>query len=138
MNKTIGFLITVSLLMTFGGCVLKGQQNLGTKTAVYHKLSVEEAKKVLDEDSSTILLDVRAKAEFSENHIVGATSLPLPDIEANAATWFPHKDALILVYCRSGVRSKAAANLLVSMGYTRVYDIGGIKDWPYDTEPSQQ
>ena len=124
--------------MAFDGCVLKGKQNLGTKTAVYHKLSVDEAKQVLDEDSTVILLDVRAKSDFNNNHIVGATCLPLPDIEANAATWFPHKDALIMVYCWSGVRSKAAANMLVSMGYTRVYDIGGIKDWPYDTEPSQQ
>ena len=138
MNKTIGFLITICLLTAFGGCALKGQQNVGTKVAKYHQLSAEAAKKVLDEDSTAILLDVRAKDDFSANHIVGATSLPLPDIEANAATWFPHKDALIMVYCWSGVRSKAAANLLVSMGYTRVYDIGGIKNWPYDTEPSQQ
>jgi len=134
MNKTIGFLITICMLLTFEGCAQNGKQNLGTKKAEYHKISEEEAKKMLDGNPNAILLDVRSETEFNYNHIVGAISFPLPEIEANAANRLPDKTALILVYCRSGVRSKAAANLLVSMGYTNVYDIGGIISWPYATE----
>jgi len=138
MNKTIGLLITVCLLMAFGSCAQNGKQNSEIKKAEYHKLSAEEAKKMLDENSNAILLDVRSETEFTNSHIVGATSFPLPEIEANATNRLPDKNALILVYCRSGVRSKAAANLLVSMGYTNVYDIGGIISWPYATEENQQ
>jgi len=134
MNKTVSFLIAACLLMTFEGCAQNGKQNSETKKAEYHKISAEEAKKMLDENASAILLDVRTPAEFNENHIVGAISFPLSEIEAKAADRLPDKNALILVYCRSGARSKVAANMLVSMGYTNVYDIGGINSWPYATE----
>ena len=134
MNKTIGFLIAVCLLMAFESCAQNGKQNSETKKAEYHKISAEEAKKMLDENTNALLLDVRTEAEFNQSHIVGAISFPLSEIEAKAADRLPDKNALILVYCRSGKRSQAAANMLVSMGYTNVYDLGGINSWPYATE----
>jgi rhodanese-related sulfurtransferase len=126
------FSITVCLLFSFIGC---GQNtNRETKKAEYRKISAKEAKKILDENSDALLLDVRTEAEHKEIRIPGSTLLPLNEIEDKAAEVLPEKEALILVYCRRGVRSNTAANKLISMGYTNVYDIGGIADWPYDTE----
>ena len=126
-------LVAVCLPIAFVGC---GQNTGGReiKKAEYRKISVEEAKKILDEDANAILLDVRTEAEFKEIHIPGATLLPLNEMNDNAAKVLPHKNAVILVYCRSGRRSRSAANTLISMGYTNVYDIGGINDWPYETK----
>ena len=105
-----------------------------TTKAKYHKISAEKAKKMLDENQNAVLLDVRSEAEFKEKRIAGATLLPLPEIAVKAANTLPDKNAFILVYCRSGKRSNNAANQLVSIGYTNVYDFGGIIDWPYETE----
>ena len=126
-------LIVVFLPIAFAGC---GQNTGGqeTKKTEYQKISPEEAKKMLSENPSAILVDVRTEAEFKEVHIPGATLLPLNEIEDNAAKILPDKNAVILVYCRSGSRSRVAANTLISMGYTNVYDIGGINGWPYETE----
>ena len=125
-------LIAVCLLVAFSGC----GQSTGRETnkTEYRKISAEEAKKILDENAGAILLDVRTEAEFKDAHIRGAIQLPLNEIEKKAAEKLPDKNAVILVYCRSGVRSKTAANTLISMGYTNVYDIGGIIGWPYGTE----
>lgn len=101
--------------------------------AAYHRISAAEAKELLDTDAECILLDVRTPEEYWERRIDDAVLMPLAEIGARAATELPDKDALILVYCRTGVRSEAAAKELLEMGYTRVYDIGGIADWPYDT-----
>ena len=126
------FLIAVCLPVAFSGC---GQNTVReTNKTEYRKISAEEAKKMLDENTDAILLDVRTETEFRESHISGATLLPHNEIEKKAADMLPNKDALILVYCRSGVRSRAAANALTSMGYTNVYDIGGIINWPYGTK----
>jgi len=125
-------LITACMFIAFAGC----GQNKGreTKKAEYLKISAEEAKKMLDENDKIILIDVRSEAEFKEIHITGAILLPLNEIDDKAATILPDKDAVILVYCRSGVRSRTAANALILMGYTHVYDMGGINSWHYSTE----
>jgi rhodanese-related sulfurtransferase len=106
--------------------------------AEYHKITAEEAKEILDEGGdNTVLLDVRTEEEFQENRIEGAVLLPDNEIGERALDELPDKNARILVYCRSGVRSKKAANELVEMGYKRVYDFGGILDWPYETVNSE-
>ena len=102
--------------------------------AEYHKTSQEEAKKIMDSGEVYTLLDVRTQPEYDEKHIVGAMLIPDQEIRDRAARELPDKDALILVYCRSGARSKNAAEILVALGYTDVRDIGGINTWPYDTE----
>jgi rhodanese-related sulfurtransferase len=77
-----------------------------------------------------ILVDVRAQAEFDEGHIEGALLLPVDQIETLSVEQLPNKDAVILVYCRSGSRSAQASKILVELGYINVYDFGGIIDWP--------
>ena len=99
----------------------------------YNKISPKEAKAMMDEKSSYIVLDVRTTEEFAEGHIDGAILIPDYEIESRAAEMLTDKEALMFVYCRSGRRSEGAARKLVSMGYTNVYDIGGITKWPYGT-----
>jgi rhodanese-related sulfurtransferase len=80
------------------------------------------------------LLDVRTEAEFKEKRIPGALLLPVEEVKKRAATVVAQKEALILVYCRSGGRSAKAARELAAMGYTNLYDLGGLNSWPYATE----
>ena len=95
-------------------------------------LTAEEAKERMEENPNVILLDVRTQEEFDEGHIPGAVCLPNEFITAEMPFPF-EKDAEILVYCRSGRRSAEAASKLRSMGFTKVFDFGGILDWPYET-----
>lgn len=99
----------------------------------YRKISAAEAKRLLDANKDAILLDVRTPAEYREKHIQGALLLPNETIGATPPAQLPNKEALILIYCRSGNRSRQAADKLLKMGYTNVYDFGGIGDWPYGT-----
>jgi len=98
----------------------------------YQKITPVEAKAMMD-GGEVVILDVRTEAEFAEAHIAGAVLLPDYDIEPLAPELLPDKDETILIYCRSGRRSEIAANALIEMGYTNVYDFGGIIDWPYET-----
>jgi rhodanese-related sulfurtransferase len=135
MSKTIGLLIAICLLMSFEGCAQnKSKENSETKQTTYRRISAEEAKKMLDENPKAILLDVRTEGEYRDGHIPGAILLPVSDIQAKAAEMLPDKNALILVYCRSGHRAAIAAHQLTDMGYTNVYNMGGIIDWHYNTE----
>ena len=95
-------------------------------------LTAEEAKERMEENPNVILLDVRTQEEFDEGHIPGAVCLPNEFITAEMPFPF-EKDAEILVYCRSGRCSAEAASKLRSMGFTKVFDFGGILDWPYET-----
>lgn len=98
----------------------------------YQKISAQEAKKMLDENTNAILLDVRTDSEYKEKHISGAILIPNYEIEEKAANMLPDKEALILIYCRSGNRSKSVAKKLLELGYTNVYDFGGINSYPYE------
>ncbi len=95
-------------------------------------LTAEEAKERLDGGGDHILLDVRTQEEYDGGHIPGAVCMPNEDIHPDFPLPF-EKDAEILVYCRSGRRSAEAAEKLTDMGYTAVFDFGGIQDWPYET-----
>ena len=99
----------------------------------YRKISVEQAKSIMDEGGQFVLLDVRTEEEFKEQRIDGAVLIPNYEIRNRAEVELPDKGALILVYCRSGRRSAGAAEELVSMGYYNVYDFGGIIDWTFET-----
>lgn len=98
----------------------------------YKNITPQEARIMLDEDSNIILLDVRTPEEFSEKHIDGAILIPDYEIDTRAKIELPDKQSKILIYCRSGVRSKNVAHKLISMGYENVYDFGGIISYPYD------
>ncbi len=101
--------------------------------AVYQKITAAEAYGMMEGSDDYILLDVRTLEEFEPAHIKGAMLLPVTEIQDKASEQLGDKDAIILVYCRSGNRSAQAAKQLLDMGYTRVYDFGGIIDWPYET-----
>ena len=79
------------------------------------------------------VVDVRRADEYAQSHIPGALLVPNEEIGANAPEALPDKDAVLLVHCRSGVRSQQAADKLLALGYQNVYDFGGIADWPYET-----
>ena len=98
----------------------------------YEQITPEEAKALMDTEQDYVIIDARTEAEFAEGHIAGAILIPEYEITARAEGELPDKDALILVYCRSGRRSKIASEALVALGYTNVKEFGGIIDWPYE------
>ena len=119
------------MLLTFAlpfGCV--GCSDGGSAT--YDQISGAEAKALMDSESGYIIMDARTQEEYDEGHIPGAILVPEYEIADRAEKELPDKDQLILVYCRSGRRSKIAAEELVKLGYTNVKEFGGIIDWEYD------
>ena len=101
----------------------------------YQQITQEEAKEMMD-SQEVIILDVREQDEYDSGHIPGAVLLPVGTIdEDTAAEVIPGKDSTVLVYCRSGNRSKTASSTLAELGYTNIYEFGGINTWPYETEP---
>lgn len=99
----------------------------------YLQITQEQAKELMDHETNYILLDVRTQEEFDAGHIPGAVLIPDYEITEKAQDILPDKDQLILVYCRSGRRSKGAAEELAAMGYTNIQEFGGILTWPYET-----
>lgn len=140
MKKLLPLLLAAVLLLA--GCTsAAGSAGTGSSTAAsasgssnaatYQKITPEEAQQMLQDQPDAILLDVRTQEEYDTQHIEGATLLTDSDIAGRAADVLPDKDAVILVYCRSGRRSAASSQQLAELGYTNVYDFGGIIDWPY-------
>lgn len=130
-------LIIVGGLLFLVGCSQLGQTKSGTK-AEYSDISPQEARKRLDSEKGIVLLDVRTKSEHIEKHIPGSILIPVDEIEMEAPGKLPDKNAPIFVYCRNGRRSVKAAEKLVNLGYTDVYNLGGIKNWPYETESGER
>ena len=116
-------LMLISLLV---GC------NSNNKSS-YEQITPAEAKALMDSEEGYIILDVRTPEEFAERHIEGAILIPDYEIGEKAESILTDKDQLILVYCRSGRRSKNAANELATLGYTNIKEFGGINDWKYGT-----
>ena len=109
-----------------GGCSEGG-------SSTYEQISGSDAKALMDSESGYIILDVREQYEYDEGHIPGAILIPYGEIADRAERELLDKDRLILVYCRSGRRSKIAAEELVKLGYINVKEFGGIIDWEYET-----
>ena len=128
MKKVLFLLIAVILLTACG------QTEENDREAVYMNITAEEARQIMDSEEGYVILDVRTQEEYDQGHIPGAILIPNTEIEARAEQELPDKDQLILVYCRSGRRSKLAAGILVSLGYTDIREFGGIIDWPYEVE----
>lgn len=130
-------LISVALLIIlFAAC---GNNNAKKdaergEDAMYEQISPEDAKRIMDSGEEYILLDVREQNEYDEGHIKGAVLIPYTEIEDRAESELLNKNEQILVYCRSGRRSKIAAESLVRLGYTNVKEFGGIIDWRYEIE----
>ena len=102
--------------------------------AVYVNITAEEAKQIMDSEEGYIILDVRTQEEYDQGHIPGAILIPDTEVEVTAEEVLTDKDQLLLVYCRSGRRSKLASEILVELGYTNIKEFGGIIDWPYEIE----
>ena len=112
------------------GCTSGGENKMENS---YEQITPAEAKEIMDNENSYVILDVRTQEEFDEAHIDGAILIPDYEIADKAESVLKDKDQLLLVYSRSGRRSKNAASELVSLGYTNVKEFGGIIDWPYET-----
>mgnify|MGYP003504229515 CR=1 FL=1 len=99
----------------------------------YRQVNMDEAITMMEEGSGYIILDVRTPEEFAERHIPGAINIPNETISTEEIPELPNKDQLIMVYCRSGNRSKQASEKLATLGYTNIVEFGGINDWPGKT-----
>ena len=122
MKKFITLLLSVLFL---AGCALPAGQEVS-----YRQINMDEAITMMEEGSGYIILDVRTPEEFADKHIPGAINIPNETISTEEIPELPNKDQLILVYCRSGNRSKQASEKLVALGYTNIVEFGGINDWP--------
>ena len=141
--KGLIFLLIISLTL-FSSCSdnanIEETQNttiytteISTNNALgYEQISGEKAKRLMDTEKDYIIIDARTEEEFNEGHIEGAILIPEYEIGERAEKELPDKDQLILVYCRSGRRSKIAAEALADLGYTNVKEFGGIIDWQYE------
>lgn len=112
-------------LLFLSGCAAQAQ-----KEQIYRQINMDEAIAMMEAESDYIILDVRTPEEFSEKHIPGAINIANETIGSEEIPELPDKDQLILVYCRSGNRSKQASEKLVALGYTNIIEFGGINDWP--------
>lgn len=123
-------ILIITCAVVLYGCTSGGESKMENS---YEQITPAEAKEIMDERDGYVILDVRTQEEYNEAHIDGAILIPDYEITAKAESILKDKNQLILVYCRSGRRSKNAASELVSLGYTNVKEFGGIIDWPYET-----
>lgn len=127
MPKTIVF-ISIAIIALIAIVLI-----LTAKHPSYVKITPNQAYELMQSQNNCTVLDVRTPEEFSQGHIPGAILIPDYELAKRAEKELPDKNALILVYCRSGNRSRQAANTLLKLGYTNVKDFGGIIDWPFET-----
>lgn len=125
------FILIAFVFMLLPAC---GQTIENKQEAVYVNITAEEAKKIMDTETDYVILDVRTQEEYDQGHIPGAINIANEFIGTDEIPELPNKDRLIMVYCRSGNRSKQAAQKLVDLGYTNIVEFGGILDWPGDIE----
>lgn len=133
MKKSTLILLLVLSLFIAAGCSGRSLQDPpeGIKMS-YLQIDSEKAKTIMETEKDYVILDVRTEEEYAEGHIPNAVLIPDYEIRERAEAELPDKDMLILVYCRSGNRSKTASAVLVERGYTNVVEFGGIRSWPYD------
>lgn len=125
-TKSIAALLLL-VLLTAAGCRPAPQDS------TYQQISMEEAAEMMETQEDFILLDVRTEEEFAEKHIPGAICIPNEKIGTEEIPQLPDREQLILVYCRSGNRSKQASQKLAELGYSNVVECGGIQDWTGET-----
>ena len=133
MIKRLLCLIAAVMLSSIALVACNVVQDDSQKNASYEQITPAKAKALMDSEDGYIILDVRTPEEFAERHIEGAILIPDYEIGEKAESVLTDKDQLILVYCRSGRRSKNAASKLATLGYTNIKEFGGINDWKYGT-----
>ena len=130
MKKLKGLIIMLLIsLSLFGMTACDGENG---KASTYEQITAEQAKTIMDTEKDYVIIDARTEEEFAKGHIENAILIPEYEIADRAEKELPDKEQLILVYCRSGRRSKIASEELVKLGYTNVKEFGGINDWPYE------
>lgn len=141
MKKFIGFALLVISIIIVSSCgnhmAEETENTILTEEMVkttYTQITAEQAKELMEHESEYVILDTRTQAEYDESHIPGAILLPDYEVAEKAQSVLLDKEQLILVYCRSGRRSKIASQILADLGYSNVKEFGGIMDWPYDVE----
>lgn len=137
MKKLFWIILIIVLIVFLNRKTLeKGAEEKSMNTSqdiiLYEQITALDAKKIIDQQEGYVILDVRTNSEYEESHIENAMLLPLDDIDEKVTDVLPDKNQLLLIYCRSGVRSKEAALQLAELGYTNIKEFGGIIDWPYD------
>lgn len=130
MRKTAAFVCTI-LLLTIAGC---GVEETEENDMAYQQVTAEEAQEIMETEEDYVIVDVRTEEEYESGHIPDAICIPNEDIGDTEPQELPDKEQLILVYCRSGNRSKQASGKLAAMGYSNVVEFGGIQDWPGEIE----
>ena len=130
MKKVKGLIIMLLISLSLFGMTACDSEN--GKSSTYEQITAEQAKTIMDTEKGYVIIDARTEDEFAEGHIENAILIPEYEIKDRAEKELPDKEQLILVYCRSGRRSKIASEELVKLGYTNVKEFGGIIDWPYD------
>lgn len=130
MKKVKGLIIMLLISLSLFGMTACGGDN--EKTSTYEQITAEQAKNIMDTEKDYIIIDARTEDEFAEGHIENAILIPEYEIANRVEKELPDKEQQILVYCRSGRRSKIASEELVKLGYTNVKEFGGIIDWPYE------
>ena len=125
-KRLLPFVLSLMLLLS---CGTPGSSSLG-----FRQISMDKAVKMMKDEKNYIILDVRRPDEFAEGHIPGAINVPNEEIGTAEIAELPNKSQLILVYCRSGRRSKEASEKLVGIGYTNIVEFGGIQDWKGEIE----
>ena len=130
MKKAFLAVLTGAIILSCWAVMGSGTDDALSKNEMgYYQISQEEAKELMDSDGTQIIVDVRTREEYREGHIPGAICIPNESITDEMPEALPDPDQIILIYCRSGRRSKEAAGKLAQMGYTRIYEFGGIIDW---------
>ena len=130
MKKVKGLIIMLLISLSLFGMTACDDAN--GKSSTYEQITAEQAKTIMDTEKDYVIIDARTEEEFAEGHIENAILIPEYEIKDRAEKELPDKEQLILVYCRSGRRSKIASEELVKLGYTNVKEFGGIIDWPYE------
>ncbi len=132
--KRLLYILPILLCILLAACGNDTDNTNKGENVMYEQITAEEAKKIMDSSQDYTILDVREQDEFDAGHIPGAILIPYTEIESKSEKRLPDKDKQILVYCRSGRRSKIAADALARLGYTNVKEFGGIIDWLYEVE----
>ena len=133
--KKIILLIIIAIIIIIGVvCIMnRKEKNIENEVVIKH-VSMNDIVQIMEENENYIILDVRTQAEYNQGHIPNAICIPNETIDENVVNKLPDKNQMILVYCRSGNRSKQAAEKLKKLGYTNLIEFGGIIDWKGEIE----
>ena len=134
MKKIILIIIILTIIIIGVVCVMNRKEKIIENEVIIKHISMNDIVQIMEENENYIILDVRTQAEYNQGHIPNAICIPNETIDENVVNKLPDKNQMILVYCRSGNRSKQAAEKLKKLGYTNLIEFGGIIDWKGEIE----